>query len=42
MEMSNEYILTGKPEEKRLLGTHKCRWEDNNKIDLKIGCESTG
>jgi hypothetical protein len=27
--------MVGKPEEKRELGRHKCRWEDNIKMDLK-------
>jgi hypothetical protein len=27
-------ILMGKPEEKRPLGTARCRWEDNIKMDL--------
>jgi hypothetical protein len=32
-------ILVGKPEEQRLLGRHRCRWEDNIKMDLKeTGC----
>jgi hypothetical protein len=28
-------ILVGKPEGKRTLGTPRCRWEDNVKMDLK-------
>jgi hypothetical protein len=28
-------ILVGKPERKRLLGRHRCRWEDNIKMDLQ-------
>ena len=28
-------ILTGKPTGKRLLGRPRCRWEDNNKMDLE-------
>ena len=29
----------GKPEGKRPLGTTRCRWEDNNKMDLQeVGC----
>jgi hypothetical protein len=28
-------ILVGKPEGKKLLGTPKCSWEDNIKVDLK-------
>jgi hypothetical protein len=32
-------VLVGKPEEKRPLGRHKRRWEDNIKVDLyKVGC----
>jgi hypothetical protein len=27
--------LFGKPEEARPLGRHRCRWEDNFKIDLR-------
>jgi hypothetical protein len=39
--MRNAYTnLIRKPEEDRLLGRSRCRWEDNIKIDLKdIGCE---
>jgi len=33
-------ILVGKPEGKRPLGRHSCRWEDNIKMDLQeVGCE---
>jgi hypothetical protein len=28
-------VLVGKPEEKRPGGSHRSRWEDNIKIDLK-------
>jgi hypothetical protein len=28
-------FLVGKPEEKRLLGRPRCRWEDNIKMDLE-------
>jgi hypothetical protein len=28
-------ILVGKPGEKRLLGRHRRRWEDNIKMDLR-------
>ena len=28
-------VLMGKPEGKRPLGRHSCRWEDNIKMDLK-------
>jgi hypothetical protein len=28
-------ILVGRPEGKRPLGRHRCRWEDNIKIDLR-------
>ena len=32
-------VLVGKPEEKRLLGRPRRRWEDNIKIDLQeVGC----
>ena len=32
-------VLVGKPEGKRPLGRHRCRWEDNIKMDLQIvGC----
>ena len=27
--------LVGKPEGKRSLGRPRCRWEDNNKVDLE-------
>jgi hypothetical protein len=29
-----EEFLVGRPEGKRLLGIHRCRWEDNMKMDL--------
>jgi hypothetical protein len=33
-------ILVGRPEGRRPLGTPRCRWEDNNKMDLReIGFE---
>ena len=28
-------VFVGKPEEKSTLGRPRCRWEDNNKMDLK-------
>jgi hypothetical protein len=28
-------VLMGKPERKRSLGTPRCRWEDNIKMDLQ-------
>ena len=28
-------VLVGKPEGKRVLGSPRCRWEDNIKIDLQ-------
>jgi len=28
-------ILVGKPERKRPLGRHRCRWEDNIKMDIQ-------
>jgi len=28
-------VLVGKPEVKRSLGRHRCRWEDNIKMDLQ-------
>jgi hypothetical protein len=32
-------VLVGKPEGKRPLWRPRCRWEDNNKIDLQeVGC----
>jgi hypothetical protein len=32
-------VLVGKPEGKRPLGRHKCRWEDNIEMDLQeVGC----
>jgi hypothetical protein len=35
-EKRNPYnILVGKPEGKRLLGRHRCRWEDNIKINFR-------
>jgi len=34
--MRNTYeILVGKPEGKRSLGRSRCRWEDNNTMDLR-------
>jgi hypothetical protein len=32
-------MLVGKPEGKTPIGRPRSRWEDNNKIDLKIGWE---
>jgi hypothetical protein len=39
-QQRNAYrILVGKPEGKRPLGTPRCRWVDNIKMDLcEIGC----
>jgi hypothetical protein len=35
-ERSGVYrVLVGKPEEKRKLGRHRRRWEDNIKMDLQ-------
>jgi hypothetical protein len=35
-EMRNAYsILVGKPEGRRPLGRHRCRWEDDIKMDLR-------
>jgi hypothetical protein len=35
-EKRNKYnVLVMKPEGKRLLGRHRCRLEDNIKIDIK-------
>jgi len=35
-EMRNAYrILVRKPEGKRLLAGHRCRWEDNIRMDLR-------
>jgi hypothetical protein len=28
-------VLVGKPEGRRPLGRHRCRWEDNIKVDLQ-------
>jgi hypothetical protein len=28
-------VLTGRPEGRRPLGRHRCRWEDNIKMDLR-------
>ena len=34
-------VLVGKPEGKRQLGRPRCRWEDNNKVDIQgVGYES--
>jgi len=36
-------VLVGRPEGKRLLGTHRNRWEDNIKMDFQeVGYESIG
>jgi hypothetical protein len=32
-------IFVGKPEEKRPLGEHKRRWEENVRMDLREGVE---
>ena len=33
-------VLVGKPKGNRPLGIHRCRWEDNVKMDLQeVGCE---
>jgi hypothetical protein len=32
-------VLVGKPEEKKPLGRHRRRWEDNIKMDIQeVGC----
>jgi hypothetical protein len=32
-------VLVGKPEGKRPLGRHRCRWEDNIRMDFQeVGC----
>jgi hypothetical protein len=32
-------VLVGKPEGKRPLGRHRCRWEDSIKMDIQeVGC----
>jgi hypothetical protein len=32
-------VLVGKPERKKPLGSPRCRWEDNIKLDLQeMGC----
>jgi hypothetical protein len=43
-EKRNAYrICVGKPEGKRSLGRHRCRWEDNINMDLReIGWSSVG
>jgi hypothetical protein len=34
-EKRNAYrIFVGNPDGKRPLGRHRCKWEDNNKMDL--------
>jgi hypothetical protein len=34
-EMRGAYrVLVGEPEGKKPLGRHRCRWEDNIKMDL--------
>jgi hypothetical protein len=34
-------VLLGKPEGKRPLARHRCRWKDNIKMDLQeVGCGS--
>jgi hypothetical protein len=39
-EMNVCKIMARKPEEKRLLGRHRCRWEDNIRMDLRaVGLE---
>jgi hypothetical protein len=38
-ERSVYRVYVGKPEEKRLLGRHRHRWEDNFRMDLReVGC----
>jgi hypothetical protein len=38
-EKINAYrILVGNPEGKRPLGRHRHTWEDNSKVDLRMGC----
>jgi len=33
-------VLVGKPEGKRPLGSPRCKWEDNIKMDFQaVGCE---
>jgi hypothetical protein len=41
-KMKNAYkILVRKPGEKRSLRKHRCRWEDNIRVDLReISCDS--
>jgi len=37
-ELRNEHkILVRKPEGKRPLVRHRCRWEDNIRMDLRVG-----
>jgi hypothetical protein len=33
-KMNSSSVLLGNPQGKRLLGRHKCRWEDNIRTDL--------
>ena len=36
-------VLVGKPEGKRTLGSSRCRWEDNIKMDLQeVRCGGHG
>jgi hypothetical protein len=36
VDMRNSYKISfGKPEGKRPLGRHRCRWEDNIEMDLR-------
>ena len=36
-------VLAGKPEGRKPLGRHRCRWEDNIKMGLQeVGCEGYG
>ena len=38
-ERSVYRVLVAKPEAKRPFGRHRCRWEDNIKMDLQeVGC----
>jgi hypothetical protein len=34
-QIGEERVLVGKPEGKRTLGRHRCRWEDNMRMGLQ-------
>jgi hypothetical protein len=42
-KMKTYKLLVGKPEGKKSLGTPKCRWVDNIKVDLRaMGWDAVG